>query len=72
MSTGFLNQPSGCVGIGAGQEADEVEAEDLLHEFVVERLSAAIACIQPSIWLARQPKAGGVPNSEKALFLPYQ
>ena len=40
----------------AGQEADEIEAEDLLHQFVVQRLAAAI--LHPAEHLVGAPAEG--------------
>ena len=52
-----LNQPSGWVGIGPGQEADEVEAQHLLHQLVIERLAAAV--LDPAEHLVGAPAPGG-------------
>ncbi len=37
-----MNQPSGWVGIGPVRKPDKVEAENLLHQFIIKGLAAAV------------------------------
>ena len=68
---GFLNQPSGWVGIGMAKKL-------LMLTFMIWVWSSSNSSLPPPLWiqprpsLALKPNTGPVPNSEAALCLPYQ
>ena len=51
-----MNQPSGWVGIGPVRKPDKVEAEHLLHQFIIKGLAAAV--LDPAEHLVGAPAPG--------------